>query len=62
MRFFTTVLIGVAATVSALGAQQPGTATVAPPAAVIKSVAEGVHIFDTAGINRCSLSIPPGFW
>ena len=60
MRFVVAVLIGVAVAVNAGLAQQPGAGTGAPPAAVIKPVADGVHIFEYRGYQSMFVVDPAG--
>jgi glyoxylase-like metal-dependent hydrolase (beta-lactamase superfamily II) len=60
MRFVVAVLIGVAVTSDVGLARQAGTGTGAPPAAVIKPVGDGVHIFEYRGYQSMFVVDPAG--
>src|SRR4030095_11417998 len=60
MRFAVAVLIGVVVSLGAGLAQHPAAGTGAPPAAVIKPVADGVHIFEYRGYQSMFVVDPAG--
>ena len=60
MRFLVGVVIGAIATVGAVRAQQPGAGASAAAPAVIKPVADGVHIFEYRGYQSMFVVDPGG--